>query len=712
MSNARDLALLEKWTSSSNGATILPALSSPTSPKATKFCCCPNRRRYQLKQPKLTTTLHVRNIFVDNDFNFIDDTTNDENEDDDDEANENNAVNDEEFGYDEELLTYDNRNYKRAESWPSARRSQKTSRNNIHNYNNNNSKLTTTPKLDKASEVHKENRRNEKAVATQPATSNDYDDVVVEIATNETRLKNASSVAESAEKVKVGEAEKQWRHDKSCHNNRNNCLTKKKNIDDNYEDKNDIGNVDADDDDDNNSRCSIESFNSKAHQEQQTLTRLPLLSPQGNQTPATLSPCIRKPPIKPSVGNDAGEVESASICGKQQKHQQQQDQHSEHFQKGTLSNLNSLSSSRQITANEQITPATSTNINRKQTSPLIQRLSELREFKPSLCKEEFSNITTTTTAATPTPTTPQHNCNNCQFCFNQSCRNFSQLQQSLQDHNNSGNNSNNTKNTKNNNNTTNQVRSQQQSSTFSDNQKMTITTATTNVANNFKRNAVANSANDINNGSGNSGNICGLATTSLSSPLTTTTSAPRTRTQTPPSSLKLNSTTAAAATTTTATSTGHNGGGPISPITAVTRSNNPLNLNQTPSSPLTTTVIKTTMVKRSPASTANESTTLTPSSPATSVLASPTSASLTLEKSLAFITTASPTTTSVANSSNNVHDFLAAKENKPANSNSNKNKCMTDTTAAPSSSTPLSVKERIAALVAGNGKWYFFGTVS
>ncbi|XP_037943352.1 probable serine/threonine-protein kinase DDB_G0282963 [Teleopsis dalmanni] len=73
MSNARDLTLLEKWSDAATIPTILPPIS-PTSPKATKFCCCPNRRRYNLKQPK-KSTLHARNIFIDNDFNYIDDVS-------------------------------------------------------------------------------------------------------------------------------------------------------------------------------------------------------------------------------------------------------------------------------------------------------------------------------------------------------------------------------------------------------------------------------------------------------------------------------------------------------------------------------------------------------------------------------------------------------------------------------------------------------------
>lgn len=75
MSRARELALLEKWTdaAAATATNTFPPLASPTSPKATKFCCCPNRRRYNLKQPKAKSTLDARNIFLDNDFTYIDD---------------------------------------------------------------------------------------------------------------------------------------------------------------------------------------------------------------------------------------------------------------------------------------------------------------------------------------------------------------------------------------------------------------------------------------------------------------------------------------------------------------------------------------------------------------------------------------------------------------------------------------------------------------
>ncbi|XP_060645221.1 uncharacterized protein LOC132783926 isoform X1 [Drosophila nasuta] len=78
MSNARELALIEKWADIATPPTpTLPTSLSPTSPSTIiKFCCCPQRRRYTLKQPKYKSTantLHARNIFVDNDFTYIDD---------------------------------------------------------------------------------------------------------------------------------------------------------------------------------------------------------------------------------------------------------------------------------------------------------------------------------------------------------------------------------------------------------------------------------------------------------------------------------------------------------------------------------------------------------------------------------------------------------------------------------------------------------------
>jgi len=88
MSNARELALIEKWADIATPATPNRPTLSPTSPPAlhrsiVKFCCCPQRRRYNLKQAKSNSnnssnkstvnTLHARNILVDSDFSYIDD---------------------------------------------------------------------------------------------------------------------------------------------------------------------------------------------------------------------------------------------------------------------------------------------------------------------------------------------------------------------------------------------------------------------------------------------------------------------------------------------------------------------------------------------------------------------------------------------------------------------------------------------------------------
>uniref|UniRef100_A0A1B0FP97 Uncharacterized protein n=1 Tax=Glossina morsitans morsitans TaxID=37546 RepID=A0A1B0FP97_GLOMM len=104
----------------------------------------------------------------------------------------------------------------------------------------------------------------------------------------------------------------------------------------------------------------------------------------------------------------------------------------------------------------------------------------------------------------------------------------------------------------------------------------------------------------------------------------------------------------------------------------------------TPSSPLTTTVIKTTMVKRSPANELTMSTattpiitSTTPTTPsATTAITSAASLPLTLAERTALLV-----------NQGNVQD-VAKENNKPTN------KCDVDTR--------LSVKERIAAFVAGN----------
>ncbi|XP_037812295.1 serine-rich adhesin for platelets-like [Lucilia sericata] len=585
MSNARELALLEKW--SSDGATIIPPLSSPTSPKATKFCCCPNRRRYNIKQPKLTTTLHVRNIFVDNDFNFIDDPT--LNEDDDNDGDESALEN--------------TKNYKRAESWPSAKRS--------HKYN-----LNHPTQLIEA-EVHKENLQQHNVAECE----NDYDDVVEEIVN---KIKNIEC-SSSSSKVKAKEndlevnkekereievkgeevTEEQWRHNKSCHNNRNNCLTNE------HERKFSSSS--------NSNRCSPEI----THKEQQQK-----LQPKQQQQEEVYRKSTVKKPLKQSGNEDSSNATTTTHTNRRQQQtttttDTESRKECENFKTNT--NLDNTFTA----TNEQIISNTPT-----ATSPLIQRLSEISESKTSLSKTTFSNKT-----SNPINNNKHHqqqqqqqHCNNCQFCFNQNCRNFTQLQQSLQQTNNE------------NCHNSNCVKSYN---------KMTITSQT-NVANhrNKRSNNIASECDSITLPQlQQQQQACNTATATLPCLLINSTKMPATKT-------------------------------PTSPIP---RSNT----NNTPSSPLTTTVIKTTMVKRSPA---NESTTATATSPATT----PTSASLTLEKSLAF--------------TNNVHEM--AKENKPAN-----NKCLTVSaaTATPCSATaltaaasvtttsaPLSVKERIAALVAGN----------
>lgn len=637
MSNARELALLEKWTSSSsNGAKIIPPLSSPTSPKATKFCCCPNRRRYNLKQPKLTTTLHVRNIFVDNDFNFIDDT----NENDNDEEQSKNYE-------EQDILNLDsNKNYKRAESWPSARK-------------------TTRPKNatpSEVEEVHNRDNRNRKNKVTannnnDDADDHDYDDII------ECSSEQQRSVIEENDKDKEKErveTRKEWRrHDKSCHNNRNNCLPNQQREQQPQQHERKSNN--------SQSRCSIESViahkdddnKERHHQQQQQQPQQQLL-----QQLETL--------LQQTSGNEVSEATATTTTTDPHKTLDCKNEKCCENPQNTLANLD-----------DQIAAATATITTN--TSPLIQRLSELSEFNR---KETFSNkqqttataIPTTTTAAAVTLRAKHQHCNNCQFCFNQSCRNFSQLQKSLQDNDN--------------NDSCNTNRRQQQksaTSTSSDNRKMTITTAT-NVANNFKHSIANNTAATASTATTTATaisntvapNNCGLSVTMAASNSITTSPTWTPTSRTVPTTLLLTSTTAtptAGKMPTTASSVPINITLPTSPVLPPV----PPPRSYTPSSPLTTTVIKTTMVKRSPANESTTPTTTTATSP------SATSASLTLEKSLAFITATA--------GSNNVQDAVGSstKGDKPTT-----NKCLIDATA---SAAPLSVKERIAALVAGNGKF-------
>ncbi|XP_065371549.1 serine-rich adhesin for platelets isoform X1 [Calliphora vicina] len=599
MSNARELALLEKW--SSDGATIIPPLSSPTSPKATKFCCCPNRRRYNIKQPKLTTTLHVRNIFVDNDFNFIDDPT--LNEDDEGEGD----------SQAQQLTIENTKNYKRAESWPSAKRAHKYNLN--HNHHNNTKQIEA--------EVHKENLQN------NVAEENDYDDVVVveEIVNKKTNNSGSSVITkelkakenelevnrEQVRELEVAEGEveqEERRHNKSCHNNRNNCLTNE------HERKS------------NSSRCYPEFTHKEPQQLQQQQQR------EHHQEEVCRRKSTVKKPLKQSGNEDSS---NATTHTNRRQHtttttDTESKKECENFKK-TNTNLDDTVPQTAIAnkaTNEQIIiPTTPTNIT---ASPLIQRPSEVSELKYSLSKTTFSNNSTTNKQQQqPAQLHLQQHCNNCQFCFNQNCRNFSQLQQSLQSNNENCHNS------------------------YSNN-KMTITSQT-NVANNRKRSVVNSNTNSNSNAS-----ECDTITLPQQQQQKQT----FTNTTATLPCLLINSTKM-----------------PATPTSPIPRSNT----NNTPASPLTTTVIKTTMVKRSPA---NEST-------ATSPATTPTSASLSLEKSLAF--------------TNNVQDV--AKENKPANSKSltiSTTSCSatapaasaTATNTTASSSAPLSVKERIAALVAGN----------
>lgn len=586
MSNARELALLEKW--SSDGATIIPSLSSPTSPKATKFCCCPNRRRYNIKQPKLTTTLHVRNIFVDNDFNFIDDPT--LNEDDSNEGGDSQ----------EQPLTIENiKNYKRAESWPSAKRA--------HKYNLNNSKLLEA-------EVHKENLQHNAA-----AKEHDYDDVEEIVNNNSSKVIAKELTAKENEPGEVfqrlqqiEEGDEKWRHHKSCHNNnRNNCLTNE------HERKFNSG------------RCATEFTHKKQLQQKQQLEEF------------CQKLAVRKA-LKQSGNEEANSATNSQTQQQTKTADIEVEKECENFKKPIANTA----------TNEQI-------LRSKTTSPLIQRLSEIGVSKTSLSK-------TRSPQQQPQKLQPEklQHCNNCQFCFNQNCRNFSQLKQSLE-------------NTSPNNN----YGSWHDSTSCGlrkNKNKMTITAAT-NAAHNRKCSVVSSSHNIA-----SECDTLTLPPEQLAAPTTKatiTTDSPR---------LLINSTKMPAT--------------PTSPIP-------PTSNASTPSSPLTTTVIKTTMVKRSPA---NESTVMTTTTtpPATSPATTPTSSSLSIEKSLAF--------------TNNLQDVVVNK-NKPSN-----NKCLTvqpaakattvasavasttvaaattTTSATNTTSAPLSVKERIAALVAGNGKSFLF----
>ena len=603
MSNARELALLEKWWS--DGAKIIPPLSSPTSPKATKFCCCPNRRRYNIKQPKLTTTLHVRNIFVDNDFNFIDDPT--LNEDDDNNRNDDNNT--------PQLTIENTKNYKRAESWPSAKRAHKY--NNTNNVNNNNNSSSNKSKLlSEEIERHIEQIQSQLQLQQHDAeeTEHDYDNVAEESESNcnssRVSKKEQLKSIENSEPYRVITAataaialqdERLLRHLKSCHNNRNNCLTNE------HEGK-------------PNSVSSINTI-----KQSETTVKRPLKEIGGNDD---------------SSSSDATTTTTAIATNIQQYMPQTTDENEKKYKNFRKQQTNLEPSS--PATNEQ-NLATTTKITK--TSPLIQRLSEISESKPSVSKTNFSYNP-------QQQQEQQQHCSNCQFCFNQNCRNFNRLQYSLL----------------------------QQQEENCPNKMMTLTTV------NNSNNSRTTSRDNSNEGVTATATASTTAVTS-----TTTTSLPHiAKPQIP--GLRINTGTSTASTNMPTTL-------PLSPNA---RS------NTTPLSPLTTTVIKTTMVKRSPA---NESTTTAAMPPPTispALTTAATSASLSFEKS--FLQ--SPTNIS--------RDVCAKENNKPAN-----NKTLTDATAATATTTttmtsnttatttaavssalsaPLSVKERIAALVAGNGK--------
>ncbi|XP_036323799.1 uncharacterized protein LOC118737427 isoform X3 [Rhagoletis pomonella] len=234
MSRARELALVEKWTdaAASTATNSFPPLASPTSPKATKFCCCPNRRRYNLKHPKAKSTLDARNIFLGNDFSYIDDVEQR------DSCNRNN-----------------NKSSKRSNS---SERSS-SARNGSNNYCTNSIAAIASTKGFKSSNSKRERdgkwqrlqQQEQEHITTNYA--DDYDDIcdVVDNAGNcEVHLMNAQQqlvVLQQRQKQQQqqpqtqlesrlelpmqclkADQQQQWRHDKSCHNN-SNCSSSKTN---------------------------------------------------------------------------------------------------------------------------------------------------------------------------------------------------------------------------------------------------------------------------------------------------------------------------------------------------------------------------------------------------------------------------------------------------------------------------------------------------
>ncbi|XP_067619349.1 uncharacterized protein cv-c isoform X2 [Eurosta solidaginis] len=215
MSKARELALLEKWTdAAATTATThtFPPLASPTSPKATKFCCCPNRRRYNLKQPKAKSTLDARNIFLDNDFSYIDDVEQEE--------NSNNYTNDK---------NNSTRNGSRsAFSNSVAKTSIKGATGSQH-------------KGSSWQQLQKQRQQQRKRLVNAVPNNNyadDYDDICdvaggSDAGNCEGRLMNAQQQESNKKEQPL---QQQWQCDTNCHNNSNSSNTNKSNS--NYCDSN------------------------------------------------------------------------------------------------------------------------------------------------------------------------------------------------------------------------------------------------------------------------------------------------------------------------------------------------------------------------------------------------------------------------------------------------------------------------------------------
>uniref|UniRef100_A0A1A9ZTI0 Uncharacterized protein n=1 Tax=Glossina pallidipes TaxID=7398 RepID=A0A1A9ZTI0_GLOPL len=570
MSNARELALLEKW--SSDAVTIIPPLSSPTSPKATKFCCCPNRRRYNLKQPKLTKTLHVKNIFVDNDFTFIDDSSSTSEEQDKLDKTDANV-----------------KNYKRAESWPCAKK-----KTNATTFN-----PTGIQQIVNINDISEEPRQ---IIATINATrveqktidaNDDYDDLVelVNIGGNRLETIDKKNVKEKSQQLcEIGRLEE------SCPTISNNCLTNRSLYDETLtihktvqEQEPTIQKIDIDDD-------SKESIVTK------------ISTQSGNEDNKA----------KASTTTTATATISASFVTAIEDEEK-----CENFNRKTTSSTANLEVKLKPTSKTIKYTDEQTTL----TTP-IQRLSNISEFNSTInCKETSRNS----------------HCNkycnsNCQFCFNQSCRNFCQLKQSLRE---------------------------PTEPFVSRSNKMTIATIA-NVTNNKRKRSIGGG----DGGGGGGGDDGGVGADGGGSGHQVV------ECDKGGLSLPLNIETPAAVSLKTIRMADT-----ISPPTTPLRSQ-----PTTPSSPLTTTVIKTTMVKRSPANELTMSTATTPI--ITSTTPTTPSATTAITSAAALPLTLAERTALLVNQGN-VQD-VAKENNKPTN------KCDVDTR--------LSVKERIAAFVAGNGK--------